>query len=399
MSQSVVTILTCILCLCLHLCLCVVVPANPLVLQNSNHREPTAGPLKPQFDVVIVGGGPAGLSALCSLARVRHEVLLIDSGEYRNSPSRRVRDTIGSDDIPPALFRYRARQKAAQFTSATLQNGTVESIVRGRDNSTFTTTLSNGQSYTSRKIILATGLRDVLPNVPGIEDAWGRGMYWCAWCDGWEHRDQSLGIITTLPKLVQSVIHVSTLNKDIIAFVNGTDTPANRQLLAASAPGWEKYLKQAGVKIENRKISGFERLQDGSIFRNETSSQDYDRFRVYLEDGIQILRSAFLASFPKVQRSYAGAKIGVQLVDEKIYVESADMKAAPGVWAVGDANSDNSTNVPHALYSGKKAAVSAHFELGSEGLSEPLIAITKRSESDLLRDMENGLEEIWDSIK
>lgn len=185
-------------------------------------------------------------------------------------------------------------------------------------------------------------------------------MYWCAWCDGWEHRDQSLGIITPLPKIINSLIQISKLNNDVIAFVNGTDTHENRRLLENSVPGWEKYLKLTGVEIENRTISAFERLQDGNVLRDEKLSVDYDKFRIYLEDGTQMTRNSFLASFPKVQHSYLGANIGVQLVDDRIYVDPTNMKAAPGVWGVGDANSDNSTNVPHALYSGKKAAVSVH---------------------------------------
>lgn len=245
----------------------------------------------------------------------------------------------------------------------------MRSIIRDKDNSSFITTLSSGEKYTSRKIILATGLKDILPNVPGIEEAWGRGMYWCAWCDGWEHRDQSLGIISPLLGVINSSIQISKLNTDVIAFVNGTDTPENRRLLGEKVPGWEKYLKLIGVKIENRTITAFERLQDGNMFRDEKVSADYDKFRVFLEDGSNITRSSFLASFPKVQRSYLGSDIGVQLIGEKIYVDPTNMKAAPGVWGVGDANSDNSTNVPHALYSGKKAAVSAHCKCSHKYLN------------------------------
>ncbi|RKF54476.1 putative thioredoxin reductase [Erysiphe neolycopersici] len=396
MSLSIITTLVCIV----HL---FVGYSESLTVskRSSNISETDTNLLKTHYDVIIVGGGPAGLSALCSLARVRHSVLLIDSGEYRNSPSRRVHDVIGSDGIPPALFRSKAREQAAKFKTATLQNGTVISIIRDKETPSFITTLSSGKRYTSRKIVLATGLRDILPNVTGIEEVWGRGMYWCVWCDGWGHRDQTLGIIASLPRVISGIVQILKLNKDVIAFVNGTDTPENRRLLEEDVPGWEKYMKLNGVEIENRTISAFERLQDGDVHRDEIQSTDNDKFRIILEDGSQITRDSFLASFPKVQHSYLGANIGVHLVGDRIYVDPSNMKAAPGVWGIGDANSDNSTNVPHALYSGKKAAVSIHFELGNESLIQSLneSSIMKRSESDQLREMENGLEDIWNSVK
>lgn len=352
--------------------------------------------LKTQYDVLIVGGGPAGLSALSSLARVRRSAILIDSGEYRNAHSRESHDVIGSDGMAPWLFRSRAREQLLRYPTVSLQNETVISIVRHGNGSSFMTTVSSGRKYESRKIILATGIKDILPNTPGVKEAWGRGMYWCVWCDSWEHRDQSLGIIASLPNIISTTYQVTTLNKDIIAFVNGTDTEANRAFLNATTPNWQKNMAKIRVAIENRTIESIERLQDGSIVRNETSWEEYDKFRVNLQDGTQIERGAFIMSFPKCQRSYLGSKIGVQLIDERIRVDPSNMRAAPGVWGIGDANSDGTTNVPHALYSGKKASVYAHVELATENAASRIL---ERSESDIFQDMDNDLETLWTSMK
>lgn len=213
----------------------------------------------------------------------------------------------------------------------------------------------------SRKVILATGIEDILPNTPGIAEAWGSGMYWCIWCDSWEHRDQPLGIITRLnPYMVSTVLSVIRLNRDIVIFVNGTDTPATRELLNSVTPGWHAQLTKLGVKLENRTITAIERLQDGNVVKNNELWHEYDIFQVHLGDGTKIQRGAFFLNVPSRQRSYLGTEIGVKLYDERICVDPDTMRAAPGVWGVGDANDDRTTNVPHALYTGKRAAIHAH---------------------------------------
>lgn len=245
-----------------------------------------------------------------------------------------------------------------------MKNGTVTSIISVNNGSSFLTTDTNNQTYTSRKIILATGLRDILPNTSGIKEAWSRGIYWCPWCDGYEHRDQPFGILGSIVDAVGSTLEMETLNRDIIAFVNGTYTNANVAILDQRRPGWFTQLRKYGVALENRTITSITRLQDGAIVNNVTTDTEYDLFQVNLEDGTNFTRSAFITNFPSVQRSYLGRDLGVKVYGEKMAVEMASMKTAvPGVYAVGDANSDNSTNVPHAMYTGKKAAVYVHGEL------------------------------------
>jgi len=239
-------------------------------------------------------------------------------------------------------------------------NETVTSIVAVNNASSFVTTDSSGRNYTSRKIVLATGLVDILPDTPGIKEAWSRGIYWCPWCDGYEHRDQPFGILGSIVDVVGSVLEMETLNKDIIAFVNGTYTDANVAILDQKRPGWKIQLDKYSVGIENATISSIVRRQDGAAVYNSTTDTEYDIFRVNLADGSTFERGAFITNFPSKQHSYLGVPIGVQIYSEKMYVDPASMRAAPGVFAVGDANSDNSTNVPHAMFTGKKAAVYIH---------------------------------------
>lgn len=261
----------------------------------------------------------------------------------------------------PEQFRGLAREQISRYDTAQIKFRTATSIVAQNNGSSFVTTDNSGQTYTSRKVILATGLRDILPETPGIKEAWSRGIFWCPWCDGYEHRDQAFGILGSLLDVVGSVLEVATLNDDIVAFVNGTFTDANVKTLDEKRPGWQQQLKGYGVKLENRTVTRIERLQDGAIVQDVSKRIEYDEFRVHLEDGASYNRSAFITNYPSAQRSYIGKSLGVQYYSEKVNVDAGSMRTnVPGVWAVGDCNSDNSTNVPHAMFSGKKAAVYAH---------------------------------------
>lgn len=169
------------------------------------------------------------------------------------------------------------------------------------------------------------------------------------------------GILGSILDVVGSVLEVATLNSDVMAFVNGTFTDANVKTLDERRPGWQQQLKGYGVKLENRTITSIERLQDGAIVQDVSERREYDEFRVHLEDGTAFNRSAFITNFPSVQRSYIGKPLGVKYYGEKMNVNAGSMRTdVPGVYAVGDANSDNSTNVPHAMFSGKKSAVYVH---------------------------------------
>ncbi|KAG9229508.1 hypothetical protein BJ875DRAFT_193349 [Amylocarpus encephaloides] len=349
------------------------------------------------YDVIIVGGGPAGLSALSGLSRVRRKSLLIDSAVYRNGLTRHMHDVIGNDGTVPSEFRAKARDQISLYPTAHMQNGTVTSIVPQDNFTSFLVTDSTRQTYTSKKVILATGLRDILPETPGVKEAWSRGIYWCPWCDGYEHRDQTLGILGSVVDVVGSVLEVETLNRDIYAFVNGTWTNANVAILNQKRPGWETQLKKYGVAIENRTIASINRLQDGAVVHDLATNMEFDRFEVVLQEGIKVQRDAFITNFPYVQASNIGRDIGVKIYGEKMDVDPASMRTAvKGVWAVGDANSDNSTNVPHAMYTGKKAAVFVHVELEREAAATLL---DKRNQGDVREIMGTEMEDLWEGLK
>lgn len=254
-----------------------------------------------------------------------------------------------------------------------MTNGTITKIKPEKNNTYFTVTgdYQSGQlSFTAKKIVLATGIKDLLPDTPGLRENWSKGIFWCPWCDGHEHDDQPLGLIGALDTVPGSVREMLTLNKDIIAFVNGTDTPAAREATEKKSPQWQDYLKIHNVKVENRTIAAIERLRNASTADADPSLPsypEYDLFRVHFTTGEPVIRAAFLTSFESEQASKLGEDLGVKLYGGRLAADNTKGLSTNinGVYAIGDANSDNVTNVPHAVFSGKRTAVFLHGRLYS----------------------------------
>lgn len=160
--------------------------------------------------------------------------------------------------------------------------------------------------------------------------------------------------------MLGAVLEIHTLNSDIIAFTNGTRTPEYEAKATAKSQDWEKQLKAWNVTIDNRMISSFERIQDGGTHRDDTEDKQYDKFLIHFTEGEPVERNAFLVDFPTNQTSTLPYQMGLEMVDSKIKVASSMRTNETGVFAIGDANSDGATNVPHAMFSGKRAAVYIH---------------------------------------
>ena len=372
------------------------------------------------FDVVVIGGGPAGLSATSGLARVRRNVLMLDSGEYRNGQTRHMHDVIGNDGMStccsfecirliwsgtvPSAFRALARGQIMRYPTAHMMNGTVTNIT-GSMATGFTISTRDAGTFNAKKIVLATGMKDVMPSTPGIAENWGKGIYWCPWCDGYEHRDQPYGIFGAYSDVLSTVFEVHTLESDIIALVNGTNTPDVVAKVNSNPPtgysSWEEKLEAYNIKIDNRTISYVTRLQDGSTNHSADAMTEYDEFRVTFTDGSTLDRSAFIANFPSVQASNLGANLGIPFDNKQHLKTDFRMESImKGVFVIGDANADNSTNVPHAMWSGKRAAVQIHIALEEER-SDTLVHHkrelgVREEEVDAL--MGRDLREIYDRL-
>jgi thioredoxin reductase len=171
------------------------------------------------YDVAIVGGGPAGLSASIFLARYLHSVVLIDSGDPRNWETRGINAYLGLPSIKPAELRERGREEARKY-GVTLVNGCVDRATQLSDDH-FSVTLENGDTYDAFRVLLAIGLKDVWPDIPGLARAYGETAHVCPDCDGYEALDKKTVVIGRGRKAVGMALNLSTWTRDVIICTNG----------------------------------------------------------------------------------------------------------------------------------------------------------------------------------
>jgi len=198
------------------------------------------------FDVVVAGGGPAGLNAALMLGRARRTVLLCDSGQPRNAAVHAMHGFLSRDGTDPAALRQTARDQLGPYPTVRVRDVAIQAV--GRDEDQLTITLGDGTSEQARRLLLATGVADQLPPIPGLAELWGRGVFNCPYCDGWEVRDQPLAVLASDPRNFQLALQLTCYSPDVLLASNGPaglDDDA-RGLLAAHkvalreepSPGW-----------------------------------------------------------------------------------------------------------------------------------------------------------------
>ncbi|GHH56419.1 NAD(P)/FAD-dependent oxidoreductase [Streptomyces candidus] len=192
---------------------------------QANHYESDALPTG-TVDVVVIGGGAAGLNGALMLARSRRSVVVIDSGTPRNAPAAAMHGFIVLDGTPPPEILKRGREQVRQYGGRIVygQVATAEPAAPSADGDLrFTVTLADGRTLTARRVLVATGLRDVLPEVPGLAEHWGHSVVHCPYCHGYEVRDEPIGILATAPASIHHAWLFRQLTDDLIYFTRGTD--------------------------------------------------------------------------------------------------------------------------------------------------------------------------------
>lgn len=219
------------------------------------------------YDVVVVGGGAAGLSAGLVLSRARRQVLVVDSGAPRNAPATHMHGYLSRDGLPPADLLAAGRHEVTGYGGEAVTD-TVADIIRC-GNSTFQVRLVSGRSVSARRLLIATGLRDEIPDVPGLRARWARDVLHCPYCHGWEVRDQRLGVLAnSMPETVKLAQIVRQWAADVVLFVRtGALTQAQRSELAARAVGVVEG-EVARVVVENDRLVGVE-IPDGRVITRD----------------------------------------------------------------------------------------------------------------------------------
>jgi len=298
--------------------------------------------------VLVVGGGPAGLSAALVLGRALRTTLVCDAGHPRNARAQGVHGFLTRDGIPPAELRAAARAELARYESVTLEDAPVNEVRKEGDHFAFT--LAGGTAGRARRVLLATGVVDTLPALEGLEALYGTSVFHCPFCDGWEVRGRALAVYGGGENAAGLALELKAWSADIV-------------LLGTVGPADSERLDTAGIPVREDKVQRLE--ADGGKL-----------LRVVFADGSSLARDALFFCTGHRQGSDLAERLGCPL-DEKGSVATVDATrtCVPGVFVAGDASKE-SHMVVVAAAEGAIAAIAIHNELSEEdrarrGVSRP----------------------------
>nr|WP_229914062.1 NAD(P)/FAD-dependent oxidoreductase [Streptomyces capitiformicae] len=298
-----------------------------------------------QYEVIVIGGGAAGLSAALVLGRARRRTLVIDAGEPRNAPAAHMQGYLSRDGFPPAEFLAMGREEIARY-GVELVRDRATNVTRNHDGQTFTATLATGRSIQARRLVIATGLKDELPPVPGLADRFGRDVLHCPYCHGWEVQDQPFGVLATTPRSVHQALMVSQWSKDVTLFLHTVpeDALPDEDL---------RRLAAAGVSVVPGEVSELLIEADRLTGLRLTNGTTHDR---------SIL---FVAPRPIPQTTLL-RQLGAELQETPFgaypVVDATGQTTAPGVWTAGNAMGF-SEQVINAAAAGYRAGATINGEL------------------------------------
>lgn len=199
------------------------------------------------IDVLIVGGGPAGLSAALLLGRCRRRVLICDAGHPRNAAAKVFNGYLSRDASSPSEFREIGRTELQRYESVKFRHAVVLDVEREDEH--FVGVLQSGERVTTRKVLFASGLVDELPAIDGLRQFYGSTVHSCPFCDGWECRDQAIAVAGGDQAAAALAIELRQWSKDVVLCANGPLT-CNRKT--------RKQLQRAGIPVEGKLISRLE---------------------------------------------------------------------------------------------------------------------------------------------
>ncbi|WP_440073372.1 FAD-dependent oxidoreductase [Streptosporangium sp. OZ121] len=292
-------------------------------MTERTEQKVTAAPSNGErrYEVVVVGGGAAGLSGALTLARARRSVLVIDAGRPRNAPAAHVRSYLTRDGVPPAELLATGRAEVTGYGGEVVKGDVVAAErLEGGD---FRVVLEDGSSVVADRLLVTTGLTDELPPVPGLAERWGLDVLHCPYCHGWEVRDQAIGVLATGPLAVHQALLWRQWSEDVTLFLH-----------TAPEFGAEEYERLAarGIAVVEGRVAALEATDDRLT-------------GVRLADGRVISRQALVVTPRFTARSGLLTGLGLETTDQEmgghvvgshIAADPSGATALPGVWVAGN---------------------------------------------------------------
>jgi thioredoxin reductase len=294
-------------------------------------------------DVVVVGGGAAGLSGALMLGRARRSVVVVDAGAPRNAPAAGVHGLLGRDGMPPAELLERGRAEVRAY-GGEIVSGEVEAV--DRDGDRFAVRLTRGRTLRARRLLVTTGLVDELPDLPGLRERWGRDVVHCPYCHGWEVRDRAIGVLATGPMSVHQALLFRQWSADVMLFTHRAPAPDPEQA---------EQLAARGVAVVTGEVAALEVAGDRLA-------------GVRLVVGTVVAREVVAVAPRMVARAGLLASLGLRAVEhpsgagEHVPADPTGRTEVPGVWVAGNVT-DLSAQVGTAAAAAALAAAQINAEL------------------------------------
>jgi len=282
---------------------------GPVILPADRYRDA-------MLDALIIGGGPAGLSAALVLGRCRRSVLVVDAGQQRNRRSEAMNGYLTRDGIPPSEFLLQARSEVARYGVEKRACAAIDAR-RERDGS-FTVELEGGETLRARTLLLATGVRDALPAIEGLDSLYGTSVHHCPYCDGWQHRDRRLVAYGSGDASVGLALTLRTWSEHVTACSAG-DAPTSE---------FRGHAERNGIGLRESQVVRLE-AQAGVLHR------------VVFADGTTLECDALFFNTAQAQRSDLPRRLGCTFKEDGgVRTDDRQCTGIPGLYLAGDAEKE-----------------------------------------------------------
>lgn len=298
------------------------------------------------FDVAVVGGGPAGLSAALSLTRARRRVVVFDAGDPRNGVAQHMHGVLGHDGLPPARLLELGRSEVTGYGGVVI-DGRV-TAARADDNGVEVT--GPAGVVTARRLIVATGLRDGLPDIAGLREQWGRGVVVCPYCDGWEHRHHIIGVIAAGPHGLEQAQQLRQWSDRVVYFPHDLDE---------LSPEEHQSLERRGIRIEPGRVHAV-RSSAGILTAIELPGRSVPVDTIFTQTTLHP-RDTLL-------RDLGARTLADEAGSSWVMVDADGRTSVTHVWAVGNVI-DRRSNVSVSLGAGSLIAGAVNADLTADDIS------------------------------